>query len=115
MPMRDQPAGVHRVRRDSPDRSYDIFVDGECAGWVEILPKYRCRAYPEGGVWRTFERPASYLQAVEWMADGHRAAKKTRELTDEPVTAAEGSSVQKLPPRLADPFRGEEWADPLAP
>lgn len=116
MPMRDQPVGVHRVRRDDsrPALAYDIYVDGEKAGWVERLrpgkPDGAWRAYL-GNQWpRRFPRPAGYLDAVEWMAVQHRAAKATAE----PVTVAESGSVEVLPPVVADPFRGDQFADPLA-
>ncbi len=117
MPMRRQPDGVHRVRRDEdkPPREYDIFVDDERAGHVE-----RCensgmnsawRAYRDGEWPQKFEHSGAYLAAVQWLADVHRAAK----LTDEPVTAAEAAGVQVLSPVAADPFRGDPFADPLAP
>jgi hypothetical protein len=117
MPMREQPVGVRRRRRgDSvPALAYSILVDGEYAGWVERLhpgkPGSAWRAYRDG-VWpRTFARGAGYLEAVEYLTAAHRAAK----LTAEPVTAAEGASVRVLSPVTADPFRGDPFADPLAP
>ena len=121
MPMRDQPVGVHRVRREGfspgagqPVNAYDIYVDGEFSGWVERLrpgkPDSAWRAYL-GNLWpRKFLRPGGYLAAVEWMSEAHRAAKATAE----PVTVAESGSVEVLSPVVADPFRGDQFADPLA-
>ena len=58
-----------------------------------------------------FERPGGYLAAAGWLAAEHRAARATTE----PVTAAEGASVRVLSPAVLDPFRGDPFADPLAP
>jgi hypothetical protein len=115
MPMRNQPDGVRRTRRgtDTPPREYDIIVDGERAdGFMERLrnPAGAWRAYYKGD-WRKFERPGAFLQGAEWIAGLHRAAKATTEL----VTVAEGAAVQVLAPAVADPFRGDPFADPLAP
>ena len=111
MPMRSQPAGVRRVPRgdDRPPQAYDIEVDGEPAGWVERLPD-GWRSYPNGSWPVKFPGRGAYLAAVEQMAEEHRAAKRTAE----PVTAAEGSSVEVLAPVVADPFKGDSFADPLA-
>lgn len=112
MPMRSQPDGVRRVPRGDvrPPQAYDIEVDGEHAGWVERLPD-GWRAYRPGGWPVKFPGRGAYLAAVEQMAEQHRAAKRTAES----VTAAEAALVEKLPPAVADPFRGEAFADPLAP
>jgi hypothetical protein len=117
MPMREQPLGVHRVRRGDthPALAYDIRVDGEYAGWVERMnpgrPGSAWRAY-QGDLWpRVFPRPGGYLAAVEWLVAQYRAARATAE----PVTVAESGSVTVLPAVVADPFRGEPFADPLAP
>ncbi len=115
MPMRNQPDGVHRVPRgaERPPREYDIIVDGERAdGFMERLrnPSAAWRAYYRGD-WRKFETPGAFLKGAEWIAVQHRAAKATTE----PVTAAEGSAVQVLAGAVADPFRGDPFADPLAP
>jgi hypothetical protein len=63
-------------------------------------------------VWpQKFEGSGAYLAGVAWLAEEHRAAKKTAE----PVTVSEGSEVQVLAPVVADPFSGDPFADPLAP
>jgi WhiB family transcriptional regulator, redox-sensing transcriptional regulator len=117
MPMQRQPDGVHRARRgtDRPPREYDIIVDGEIAGHVERLdparPASPWRVYRDGEWPRKFEGSGAYLEAVRWLAAVHRAAKQTAE----PVTAAEGASVQVLAPVVSDPFSGDPFADPLAP
>jgi len=118
MPMQEQPDGVYRARRgdDRPAKAYDIYLDGVHIGWMERLHPARkgsaWRAYPDGQAWpRKFDRPGGFLAGVTWMVDEHRAARATAE----PVTAAEGASVQVLSPVVADPFRGDQFADPLAP
>ena len=114
MPMRSQPDGVHRVRRgeDRPPREYDVFVDGDQAGWVERCEGGAWRAYRHGQWPQKFDGPAgAYLAAAQWLAGVHRAAKAT----DEPVTVSEGSAVRVLDPVVADPFRGDPFADPLVP
>ena len=117
MPMREQPVGVHRTPRGygKPALAYDILVDGQYAGWVERLnpgkPDSNWRAYPVGGAWpRKFSRPGGYLASIDWLLGLHHAAKAT---TD-PVTAAEGAGVRVLSPAVADPFRGDPFADPLS-
>jgi hypothetical protein len=112
MPMRSQPDGVRRVPRDGtrPPREYAIFVDGEPAGHVERLAEGGWRGYRDGEWPRKFPGRGAYLAAVEWMAEAHRAARKTTE----PVTVAEASAVRVLDPAVADPFRGDPFADPLA-
>jgi hypothetical protein len=119
MPMRDMPAGVHRVPRgeDSPPREYDIIVDGARAGWMERLAKQGLwRAYPDGlqEMPRKFgPRGGAFIAGAAWIADLARAARKTAE----PVTAAEHAAVLRVPlsPVAEDPFRGDPWADPLVP
>jgi hypothetical protein len=118
MAMQEQPVGVYHTARgdERPPAGYDIYVDGEYAGWVERLHKHRkgsaWRAYLEGQAWpRKFDRPGGYLAAVEWMAEQRRAAKAR----SEPVTATETASVRVLSPVVSDPFRAEPFADPLAP
>lgn len=117
MPMREQPLSVRRVRRDDarPANAYDIHVDGEYAGWVERVHPGRqgssWRAYRADTWPRVFARPGGFLAAVEWLEAEHRAAKATAE----PVTVAERGSVKVLSPAVADPFRGDPFADPLAP
>jgi hypothetical protein len=117
MPMREQPLGVRRVRRDDcrPANAYDIHVDGQYAGWVERVHHGKqgssWRAYRADTWPRVFARPGGYLAAVEWLTEAHRAARATAE----PVRATEGASVQVLSPAVADPFRGDPFADPLAP
>lgn len=116
MPMRSQPDGVRRTRRgdDRPPREYDIFVDGDLAGYVERLESsgrdHAWRAYREGEWPQKFGRHGAYLAAVQWLADVHRAAKAV----SEQATAAEGAGVQVLTPVAADPFRLDPFADPLA-
>lgn len=116
--MREQPDGVRRVRRGDgdPAPAYDIYVDGDHAGWLERVRPGRIgsawRAYPDSGPWpKTFSRPAAYLKAVDWMVEQHRAAKATAEQAE----AAEAGSVSVLTPVVVDPFGGEAFADPLAP
>jgi hypothetical protein len=112
MPMRSQPDGVHRKPRgtERPPREYDIYVDGEYAGVMERLPSGEWRARRDGTWPKKFGRRDGYLTGVEWLAEVHRAAKRTAE----PVTVSEGSEIEVLSPVVADPFRGEAWADPLA-
>lgn len=118
MPMRDQPKGVHRRRRgtDKPPREYDIYVDDEPAGVAERLANQGVwRMRPAGPTWpKKFTGNGAYLEGVAWLADLHRAAKKSAELTREPVVIAEGAQVQVLSPVVADPFKGDPFADPLA-
>lgn len=117
MPMRDQPEGVHRKPRGEqrPPREYDIFVDGEHAGIAEAVKRQKEWRFRRDGVWpRSFKGRSAYLDGVTWLAAEHRAQRRTQELTSEPVTAAEQGSVRPLTGVLADPFRGESWADPLA-
>lgn len=116
MPMRRQPMGVHRFPRGDarPPQAYDIEVDGEHVGWVERLDD-GWRSYRDGAWPRKFPGRGAYLAAVEQMAEQHRAAKRTADLTSESVAAAEAAFVEKLPPAVADPFRGDRFADPLAP
>ena len=112
MPMRNQPDGVHRVPRGDarPPDSYHISVDGDYAGWMERLDRGAWRAY-RAGLWpKAFKAPGAYLAGVEWLAGLHRAAAATSEL----VKAAEDAQVQELSPAVADPFRGDQFADPLA-
>jgi len=115
--MRKQPDGVRRIRRGEgrPPREYDIFVDAERAGHVERCegsgPAYAWRAYRDGEWPQKFEHSGAYLAAVQWLADAHRAAKAT----SEQAVAAEASGIRVLSPVAADPFRGNLWADPLAP
>lgn len=116
MPMRDQPEGVHRKRRgeDMPAREYDIFVDGELAGWAERLGHGDWRFYRDGIFPRKFTRAeGAYLAGVEWLAGVHRGARKTAEHA---AAAAEAGEVRTapLPPAVSDPFRGDPFADPLA-
>ena len=118
MPMRDQPEGVHRKPRGEqrPPREYDITVDGEPAGIMERVKSQKTWKARRDGAWpQTFTGRAAYLDGVAWLAERHRAERKTAELTTEPVTAAETAEVEKLPAYLADPFRGDVFADPLAP
>jgi hypothetical protein len=112
MPMRNQPDGVHRVARgdERPPREYEIFVDGEPAGVMERLPGGAWRGRRDGTWPQKFPPRGAYLAGVEWIAGLHRAAKQT----DEPVTASERSSVEEASPVLADPFRDDSFADPLA-
>jgi hypothetical protein len=114
MPMRNHPDGVRRARRgtDTPPREYDIIVDGERAdGFMERLRNPSCawRAYYKGD-WQRFVPPGAFLQCAEWIASRHRAAKQV----NEPVTVAEGSEVRALAAAVADPFKGDLFADPLA-
>jgi hypothetical protein len=113
MPMRNQPDGVHRARRgtETPPREYDIFVDGEPAGIMERLKHQGSWRARRDGEWpRKFDGNGAYLDGVRWLAGVHRAAKQT----DEPVVIAEGSEIEVLSPLVADPFRGDSFADPLA-
>jgi hypothetical protein len=112
MPMRDQPEGVRRLRRgsDKPPREYGIEVDGELAGRMERLPKGEWRAYRDGEWPRKFGGAAAFLAGAGWIAAVHRAARST----SEPVTVTERAEVQEVPPAVADPFRGDPFADPLA-
>jgi hypothetical protein len=110
--MRDQPAGVRRVRRgeERPAKEYGFEVDGELAdGFAERLPRGAWRGYFRGD-WRKFDAPGAFLSAMEWVAGQHRAAK----VTAEPVTAAEAAQVRPVSPEVADPFQGNAFADPLA-
>lgn len=117
MPMREQPDGVHRKARgdDRPASAYDVYVDGQYAGWAERLRPHKqdseWRFYRAGEWPRTFGRPGGYLAGVGWLAGVHRAARSR----DEPVTATEDAGVRVLSPVVSDPFRGEPFADPLAP
>lgn len=113
MPMRKQPAGVHRVPRGDarPPQAYDIFVDGEHAGWVERLED-GWRSYT--GQWPVkFPGRGAYLAAVDAMAAAHRAEKAAQAKTSDPARAAEASSVEVLSRVAADPFRDDPFADPL--
>lgn len=118
MPMRRQPPGVRRVPRgaERPPLEYDVLVDGEPAGIAERLP-YGEWQFRRDGIWpRKFGPRGGFLAGAAWLADVHRAARSTAE----PVSAAEAAEVRKsaspvpLSPVTADPFRGDQFADPLA-
>lgn len=113
MPMRNQPPGVHRARRgtERPPREYDIIVDGEPAAIAERLKSQGEWRFRRDGVWpATFKGPDAFLRGMDWTAELHRAAKRTAE----PATATEDAAVSVLSPVVADPFRDDSFADPLA-
>lgn len=117
MPMRDQPEGVHRKRRgtERPPREYAIYVDGEFAGVAEVVKRQKEWRLRRDGSWpRKFTGRSAYLDGVSWLAAEHRAAKRVKELTSDPVAASEDAGVRKLTGVVADPFAGDPFSDPLA-
>lgn len=114
MPMRDQPEGVHRVRRgtERPAREYDIVVDGDQAGVMERLPHGEWRARRDGHWPQKFGRPGAYLAGVGWITDLHRKAKAAAVAAPEPEPDSRPpSGMSRADP--ADPFWGDPFADPL--
>jgi len=112
MVMRDLAPGVRRARRDDdrPPREYDLYVDGERAGWAERLPHGEWRFYYSAdGDWRKFGRPGAFAAGSQWLADLHRSAlaRNTQ------VTAMASAQVRVLDPVVADPFGADPFASPL--
>jgi hypothetical protein len=101
--MRDQPKGVSRKPRgdDHPPREYDVYVDGERAGWAERLPHGKWRLYYSAdGDWQTFGHPLAFATGAQWLADLHRAARGRNAA----VTVTGDAEVRALAPAVADPF-----------
>jgi len=120
--MIDMPAGTHRVRRGDvrPPAEYDLWVDGERAGWAERLVHGQWRFYYSAdGDWAKFGRPGAFAQGTQWLADLHRSA----QARNTQVTATAAADVHvitepfELSPLVADPFstfRDDPFADPLS-
>lgn len=110
--MRDLVPGVSRKRRgdERPPREYDLYVDGERAGWAERLTHGKWRFYYSAvGDWATFARPGAFAAGEQWLADLHRSA-RARNTQVSVVVTAEVREV--MDPVVASPFGADLFADP---